>query len=155
MRPLVFRLYDVVRRHSPRLGLTLTQGSVLSLLVREGPQRTSALAAREGVRVPTMTNVVSRLERAGYVTRGADPEDGRVVVVAATAQAHADVARVIEAREEFLRARLAGLSVADREAIERALPALTRMLAPMDAPEPVDAPEPRIQSDAPGRVGHT
>ncbi|MGW5365396.1 MarR family winged helix-turn-helix transcriptional regulator [Actinopolymorpha pittospori] len=129
MRPLVYRLYDLVRRHSPRLDLTLTQGSVLNVLVHEGPQRMSTLATREGVRLPSMTNVVSRLERAGYVRRVPDPADRRAVIVSATEQARAVISRIQRAREEFLDERLARLSDADRDAIDRALPALDRLVA--------------------------
>jgi DNA-binding MarR family transcriptional regulator len=101
---------------------------VLSVLVTHGPQRMSVLAEREGVRLPTMTNVVGRLERAGYVTRASDPDDRRVVMVSATPQARRDVARVRKAREVFLQERLARLSVRDQESISRALPALERLL---------------------------
>jgi DNA-binding MarR family transcriptional regulator len=129
MRPLVYRLYDLVRRHSPRLDLTLTQGAVLSVLVHEGPQRMSTLATREGVRLPSMTNVVSRLEHGGYVRRVPDPADGRAVIVSATEQARAVISRIQRAREEFLDERLARLSDADRDTIDRALPALDRLVA--------------------------
>jgi DNA-binding MarR family transcriptional regulator len=128
LRPLVFRLYDLVRRHSPQLTTTLTQNSVLATLVTDGPQRMSALAEREGVRLPTMTNVVGRLERAGYLRRESDPDDRRVVMVSATPQARRDVARVRKAREAFLHERLARLSAKDQESISRALPALERLL---------------------------
>ena len=128
LRPLVFRLYDLVRRHSPQLTTTLTQNSVLATLVTDGPQRMSALAEREGVRLPTMTNVVGRLERAGYLRRESDPDDRRVVMVSATPQARRDVARVRKAREAFLQERLARLSAKDQESISRALPALQRLL---------------------------
>jgi DNA-binding MarR family transcriptional regulator len=128
MRPLVFRLYDLVRRHSPQLTTTLTQNSVLATLVTDGPQRMSVLAEREGVRLPTMTNVVGRLERAGYLRRESDPDDRRVVMVSATPQARRDVARVRTVREAFLQERLARLSAKDQESISRALPALERLL---------------------------
>ncbi len=129
LRPLVYRLYDVVRRHTPDLGVTLTQGSVLSVLVHDGPQTMSSLAAREGVRQPSMTNVVSRLERAGYVRRRPAEHDRRMVVVTATDKARTDLARVVVAREEFLRERLTRLGPDEREAVESALPALARLVA--------------------------
>lgn len=129
MRPLVYRLYDLVRRHSPRLDLTLAQGSVLNVLVDEGPQRMSSLAAREGVRLPSMTNVVSRLERSGHVRRVPDLDDRRAVIVSTTEQAHTVISRIQRACEEFLDERLARLSDADRDAIDRALPALARLVA--------------------------
>ncbi|SDT17817.1 MarR family winged helix-turn-helix transcriptional regulator [Actinopolymorpha singaporensis] len=139
LRPLVYRLYDVVRRHSPDLGVTLTQGSVLSVLVHDGPQTMSVLAAREGVRQPSMTNVVSRLERAGYVRRRPAEHDRRMVVVSATDKARTDLARVVVAREEFLRERLTRLGPGDRQAVESALPALARLVADPVAADPVAA----------------
>lgn len=128
LRPLVFGLYDYVRRRAGRLPLTPTQSSVLSVLVHDGAQRMGVLAEREGVRLPTMTNVIARMERLGYVRRRPDPDDGRVVVVEATDRAHEDVAVVVLAREEFLRERLAELSVDDRQAIARSIDAFTRLL---------------------------
>ena len=79
LRPLVFRLYYVVRRLTPQHQLTLTQGSVLNELVKGGPRRMSALAELEGVRQPSMTEIVRRLTRLGLVTRTPDPADGRRV----------------------------------------------------------------------------
>src|SRR5579875_988395 len=44
----------------------------------------AALAAREGITQPAVTQLVNRLERRGYAERRADPEDGRAVLVVAT-----------------------------------------------------------------------
>ena len=128
LRPLVFKLYVLVRRETPQLQLTLTQGSVLSELVNGGPRRMSALAELERVRMPSMTNVVRRLERLGLVARRPDPEDGRAVLVEVTEEGRRFYAELIVAREEFLRERLIELDEADREAIEAALPALSKLL---------------------------
>ena len=128
LRPLVFGLYDYVRRHSGRLPLTPTQSSVLSVLVHDGPQRMGVLAEREGVRLPTMTNVIARMERLGYVRRGVDPDDRRAVLVQATDRARDDVAAVVLAREEFLRERLTGLDEQDRQSIAASIDAFTRLL---------------------------
>ena len=64
--------------------LSLTTASTLATLDRDGPQRLSDLAVREGVTQPSMTALVTRLERDGLATRGADPSDGRAVVVTLT-----------------------------------------------------------------------
>jgi DNA-binding MarR family transcriptional regulator len=128
LRPLVFRLYYVVRRETPQVQLTLTQGSVLTELVSRGPRRMSALADLEGVRMPSMTDVVSRLGRLGLVRRAPDPADGRAVLVEVTAQGREFHDELIVAREEFLRERLSLLDDVDRAAIDAALPALHRLL---------------------------
>ena len=57
---------------------------VLNTLQR-GPRRITELAELEGLAQPTMTQLVQQLERQGLVERGRRPEDGRVVVVSATA----------------------------------------------------------------------
>ncbi|GAA1969143.1 MarR family winged helix-turn-helix transcriptional regulator [Amycolatopsis minnesotensis] len=128
LRPLLFRLYYVVRRQTPQLQLTLTQGSVLSELVRGGPSRMSRLAELEGVRLPSMTDVVARLERLGIVKRTPDPADGRAVLVAVTDDGLRFYDELVLAREEFLRERLIALDEEDRAAIDTALPALRKLL---------------------------
>jgi DNA-binding MarR family transcriptional regulator len=130
LRPLVFRLYYMVRRLTPQHHLTLTQGSVLSELVLNGPRRMSTLAELEGVRQPSMTDLVRRLARLGLVTRAPDPEDRRAVLIAASDAGTRYVEELVLAREEFLRERLAALDPADRAAIEAALPALRRLIDP-------------------------
>jgi DNA-binding MarR family transcriptional regulator len=130
LRPLVFRLYYVVRRQTPQLTLTLTQGSVLAELARGGPRRMSALAELEGVRMPSMTDVVRRLERLGLVTRTPDPADRRAVLVRVTDEGRRFYDELRAAREEFLRERLAVLEPVERDAIDAAVPALRRLLEP-------------------------
>ena len=128
LRPLVFRLYHQVRRQTPQLTLTLTQGSVLSELVNGGPRRMSALAEFEQVKLPSMTDVVSRLERLGLATRTPDPADRRAVLVDVTDEGRRFYAETVAAREEFLRERLIAMDDTDRAAIEAALPALAKLL---------------------------
>ncbi|MFE0020006.1 MarR family winged helix-turn-helix transcriptional regulator [Amycolatopsis sp. NPDC059021] len=128
LRPLFFRLYYVIRRQTPQLTLTLTQGSVMRELVEGGPRRMSALAELEGVRMPSMTDVVRRLERMGIVSRAPDPADGRAVLVEVTDEGMRFYEELRAAREEFLRERLIELTDAERAAIEAALPALTKLV---------------------------
>ncbi|HEY3709646.1 MAG TPA: MarR family transcriptional regulator [Amycolatopsis sp.] len=127
LRPVVSRLYYLVRRETPQ-ALTLTQGSVLAELVGGGPSRMSRLARLEGVRMPSMTDVVGRLERLGMVSRRPDPDDGRAVLVEATGEGRRFYAELLAAREEQLRERLLDLDDADRAAIDAALPALTKLI---------------------------
>jgi DNA-binding MarR family transcriptional regulator len=127
LRPVVSRLYYLVRRETPQV-LTLTQGSVLAELVGGGPSRMSRLARLEGVRMPSMTDVVGRLERLGMVSRRPDPDDGRAVLVEATGEGRRFYAEMLAAREEQLRERLLDLDDADRAAIDAALPALTKLI---------------------------
>jgi DNA-binding MarR family transcriptional regulator len=55
----------------------------LDLISRYGPLSPSALARRAGLHPATMTGILDRLERAGWVSRDRDPSDRRAVVVRA------------------------------------------------------------------------
>jgi DNA-binding MarR family transcriptional regulator len=121
------RLYEGLRRLTPRDGLSLTAASVLRRLEHSGPQRLCDLYAPEGVTQPAMTQLVTRLEKDGLAQRGGDPADGRVVVVSITEAGRASVARRRAANAAALSARLRELPAADREAILAAVPAMERL----------------------------
>lgn len=78
-RALQSLITAVVRSQSRDMSLTAL--STLSTLEQSGPRRITDLAASEGVAQPSMTALVSTLERSGLVERRADPNDGRVVLV--------------------------------------------------------------------------
>jgi DNA-binding MarR family transcriptional regulator len=74
-----------VVRSQPR-DMSLTSLSTLATLELTGPRRITDLAASEGVMQPSMTALVSALERSGLVERRSDPSDRRVALVALTSQ---------------------------------------------------------------------
>jgi DNA-binding MarR family transcriptional regulator len=55
----------------------------LDLIGRHGPLSPSALAHRAGLHPATVTGILDRLERGGWVTRERDPSDRRAVTVRA------------------------------------------------------------------------
>src|SRR5512132_744628 len=56
-------------------------GAHVELINRHGPLNPSALARRAGLHPATMTGILDRLERGGWVTRDRDPNDRRAVIV--------------------------------------------------------------------------
>lgn len=121
------RLYEALRRLSPRDGLSLTAASTLRRLATSGSQRLCDLHAPEGVTQPGMTQLVTRLEKDGLAQRSSDPADGRVVVVSITEAGRAAVEHRRAVHAEALADRLQALSPAEREAILVALPAVARL----------------------------
>lgn len=69
------------RRISGRLELRDGDLDLLELLARVGPMGPSALAKHAGVHPATMTGVLDRLEKGGWLTRDRDPQDRRSVVL--------------------------------------------------------------------------
>jgi DNA-binding MarR family transcriptional regulator len=120
------RLLSLIRWLLPP-GMSLTSASTLNTLERTGPCRLTALATAEGVTQPAMTQLVGRLADAGFVTKCADPADGRVVHVQLTDSGRDYLARRRDFRTERLSGLLAQLSKADQDALAAALPAMNAL----------------------------
>jgi DNA-binding MarR family transcriptional regulator len=118
------RTFALLRSPSQPSWLSMTAATTLSTLDRNGPSRLTALAAREGVTQPAMTQLITRLADAGLVCREADPDDGRVVRVSITGEGKATLARRRARRAEKFAVILAQLTPEHRAALAAALPAL-------------------------------
>ena len=73
-----------IRKVDEASGLSAARLSALSVLVFGGPTTVGALARAEQVSAPTMSRLVSGLERDGFVVREAAEDDARAVRVRAT-----------------------------------------------------------------------
>ena len=109
-----------VRREDAGMGLSGPRASALSVVVFAGPITLGMLAAAEQVRPPTMTHLVRALERMGLVTRVADPDDRRVVRIAATRRGRALLAAGRKRRVTVLSRQLKKLSTRDLATLARA-----------------------------------
>jgi DNA-binding MarR family transcriptional regulator len=116
----------MLRRVSADQPITSQQLSVLGSL-EGGPRRMTELAAEHGVRLPTMTAQINRLERDGLVGRGRDGTDARVVTARLTRTGREQLAAGRERRLDYLAERFAGLTEAERTAVAAALPALDKL----------------------------
>ena len=77
-----------------RLDLKATDLECLDLITRDGPVSPSTLARRAGLHPATLTGILDRLERGGWIERGRDPSDRRGVVVQAARGRGAEVLRL-------------------------------------------------------------
>ena len=77
-----------------RLDLKDADLECLDLIARYGPLSPSALARRAGLHPATMTGILDRLERGGWIDRGRDPADRRGVVVQAARSRGAEILRL-------------------------------------------------------------
>lgn len=77
-----------------RLDLKGTDLECLDLITRHGPISPSALARRTGLHPATMTGVLDRLERDGWIVRDRDPADRRGVLIRAQRGRGAEVLRL-------------------------------------------------------------
>jgi len=123
-------------------GLTTAQGWVLAELVLIGPCPQHLIATRLMVTPSSVSQVCTRLEHKGLVTRQRDPADHRVQVLTATAQAHHHVRLVVPDLRRALTAAEAALGPGGVRALIDHLTVLANTLSASvpasPAPEPPD-----------------
>jgi DNA-binding MarR family transcriptional regulator len=94
LRDLGTQLSQLNHSVGTRLDLKATDLECLDLISRHGPIGPGALAKRAGVHPATMTGVLDRLERGGWIERGRDLADRRGVVVRLARGRGAEVLRL-------------------------------------------------------------
>ena len=83
LRELSIQLSLLNHQVSAHVDLKGADLACLELINRHGPLSPSALARRAGLHPATITGILDRLERGGWVARERDPADRRAVVVRA------------------------------------------------------------------------
>jgi DNA-binding MarR family transcriptional regulator len=119
-----------VRREDAGAGLPAPQLSALSVIVFRAGITLGELAHAEQVRPPTITRIVSDLERAGLAVRTPRESDRRVILVRATPKGEKLLEegrrrRIAALAEEIV--RLPTREIAD---LERAIDILERLVGP-------------------------
>jgi len=123
----------LVRRLDADGELSAAQLSMLKMLLDAGPAaggvRVGEIARNLGVKVPSATEQIIKLERAGLARREPDPDDSRAVRVTLTDAGLAAVASANERRNTVMAGVLSSLSDEDRAALAAALPVIGRINA--------------------------
>jgi DNA-binding MarR family transcriptional regulator len=94
LRDLSAELSLLNQRISGHLALRGTDLQCLDLIDSRGPLSPSSLARLAGLHPATMTGIIDRLERGGWITRERDPSDRRGVVLQPLPGRRADVLRL-------------------------------------------------------------
>src|SRR5580704_5903481 len=122
----LYGLMAATVRSQPR-DMSLTSLSTLATLELTGPRRITDLAASEGVTQPSMTALVTALERSGMVERRSDPSDRRVALVALTSDGLNYIQGLRKAGVEDFAELISELPVDEADALAEALTALTHL----------------------------
>jgi len=89
----------------------------LDILDTYGPLSPSALARRAGLHPATMTGILDRLERGGWIVRDRDPSDRRAVIVRVVTDRYGDLVRHYRDMARSMNKLLAGYSASELETI--------------------------------------
>jgi DNA-binding MarR family transcriptional regulator len=115
------------RRTDPLTGVSPAQLSALSVLM-SGPKTLGDLAAAEQVRPPTMSRLVSEMERAGVARKVTDRADARVIRVHATPKGLRALARGRAMRIEAIERLISELERDELGTVERAVGTIEKLL---------------------------
>ena len=116
----------LVRRLDAEGELSAAQLSTLKMLLDDGV-RVGEIARNLGVRVPSATEQIIKLERAGLARREPDPDDSRAVRVVLTTEGRAAVDSANARRNAVMAGILSSLSEQDRQALAAALPVIGKI----------------------------
>jgi DNA-binding MarR family transcriptional regulator len=94
LRELGIQLSLLNHRVGALLGLQDVDLDCLDLIARHGPLSPSALARRAGLHPATITGILDRLERGGWVARDRNPSDRRAVLVRPLRHRNAELFRL-------------------------------------------------------------
>ncbi|MEX0850862.1 MAG: MarR family transcriptional regulator [Gaiellaceae bacterium] len=128
LRPVLLRLARELRKETEQLGITARQTTLLWLVKRSPGLSLAELAAEEGISPPALSGHVDRLEDAGFIERVRSTEDRRRVGLRLTDEGGRLLRRVRARRTTWLAEHLRALEPTELEAVEKAIPALQRLL---------------------------
>ena len=114
-------------RQERHTDLTPTQLTVLSTVMVMGPATPSAIAAREGVRPPSVTRTLNCLADEGYILRDRHPDDRRQVLVRLSDKGEVLLEEERSRRNAWLDGRLSNLTVQERTTLREASDLLERL----------------------------
>ena len=117
-----------VRKRDAASGEGPARLSALSVLVFGGPITLGQLARAEQVKPPTMTRIVTGLEKGGLAERHPDPGDARRIRIHATPKGKRLLLRGRQARIDYLAAQLQELTADELSGLQQAVGILERVL---------------------------
>jgi DNA-binding MarR family transcriptional regulator len=115
LRDLRTQLSQLNHQVGARVELKDVDLDCLELVNRHGPLSPSALARRAGLHPATMTGILDRLERGGWVARERAPDDRRAVVVRTRQDRGAELFRLYSGMNASLDQICAGYTDAELE----------------------------------------
>ena len=117
LRELRMQLSLLNLRVGARLDLKDIDLDCLDLIARHGPLSPTALARRAALHPATVTGILDRLERGGWVVRQREPSDRRAVVVRARHERNLELMRLYSGMNTAMDQICAGYGDAELQVI--------------------------------------
>jgi DNA-binding MarR family transcriptional regulator len=110
LRALRIQLSLLNYRVGSQLDLQDVDLDCFDIIDADGPLSPSVLARRAGLHPATLTGILDRLEKGGWIVRERDPSDRRAVVVRVARERYADIMRLYQGMNRGMNKLLAGYS---------------------------------------------
>jgi DNA-binding MarR family transcriptional regulator len=117
LRALRVQLSLLNYRVGSQLDLQDVDLDCFDIIDAEGPISPSGLARRAGLHPATLTGILDRLERGGWIARERDPSDRRAVLVRVQRDRYADLMRLYQGMGRSMNKLLAGYSDSELDVI--------------------------------------
>jgi DNA-binding MarR family transcriptional regulator len=128
LRPALLKASRSLRREAQRAGVSALDAQLLGAVKKRAGIGVSELAEREQMSPASMSGHVKRLQQAGWIAKGAaEGDDRRRVGLTITATGTKALEAIRRRRNDWLAARLARLSPAERAALAAAAEPLARL----------------------------
>jgi len=129
----LLRLIPLYHKHIFRInkrvsGLESAQYQVLGVLMKSGPHSMSEIGRMLYISKPYMTVLIDSLMEKGWIERGNDPDDRRVVIITITSGGKKHLRRASEVYKTDVKTMLAGLGSEDIEQLCTSLEQLQKVL---------------------------
>jgi len=115
---ILWKAFRAMEAHADRsiagLGLCWSDFGVLEALLHKGPLAVKVLGEKVLLTSGSMTAAIDRLERRGWVERGADPGDRRSRIVRLTAEGRKTIETLFAEHERDMEQAVAGLKDSER-----------------------------------------
>jgi len=118
-----------LRKEDDASGLSAPRLSALSVVVFGGPLTLGQLARAEQVKPPTMTKIVTGLEKDGLVERKPDTHDGRLTRIVATPRGQRILIEGRARRVKSLTRAVEGLSETELAHLDRGIRVFQKLIS--------------------------
>jgi DNA-binding MarR family transcriptional regulator len=129
LRGPLLRVSRKLRQEAQKAGLSVQDALILGYVRKHPGAGVSELADAEQISRPTMSTHVKRLEAAGWLTRSDHADDGRRSGLAVTLAGGRKLETIQRLRNDWLSARLALLTDAERARLAEAAAPLLRLVS--------------------------
>ena len=129
LRGPLLRVSRKLRQEAQKAGLSTQDALILGYIRKHPGVGVSELADADQISRPTMSAHVKRLEAAGWLTRSDDAADGRRSGLAVTPAGGRKLDAIQRLRNDWLSARLARLTDAERDKLAAAAAPLLRLVS--------------------------